>query len=106
MNNVEKALVAINDELPVKRDILTDEYLAIRDIAKEKAAARPGGVSENILFDAIWTAFDYGFWKGWKHCEAECEYTRSLKVLMEIIDGCTPNQIQEAKRLLETIKKG
>lgn len=72
MNIVEYALEQVKDGvLPVSRPINCHELTVIHEIAKEAAKNMPGGIEENIVYDAIGAAYNYGFWQGWKHCEAE-----------------------------------
>ena len=72
MNIVEYALDQIRDEtLPVKRNINCYEINVIRETAKKLAEKMPGGLEDNLVIMAIGAAYDYGFWQGWNHCEAE-----------------------------------
>ena len=72
MNIVEYALFAIKEEIiPVNRAMSCYEMSSIREIAAKAAAKRPGGMNGNLIFEAISIAYRFGFWMGWKHCEAE-----------------------------------
>ena len=104
MNNVEQALRSIDGVLSVKRELSSDEIANIYDIAKGKATAFIE-TEKDIMFRAIKTAFDYGYWQGWKHCAEECEYNKSLTELVKAVNGCTHEQIEEMLRMLREIKK-
>ena len=72
MNIVKYALEQVDNEaFPVDRKINAFEINEIRRIAEEKAKGMPGSTESNIAFTLIGEAFKYGFWQGWKHCEAE-----------------------------------
>ena len=72
MNVVKYALEQIDDRaLPVSRDLNAFEINELREIAEKRAKSLPGNVEENIAFELIKEAFGFGFWQGWKHCEAE-----------------------------------
>lgn len=95
MNIVEYALFAIKEEIiPVNRAMSCYEVSSIREFAAKAAAKMPGGVNGNLIFEAISIAYRFGFWMGWKHCEAE-----SLEIDFDvdqadedlIVDTATPD---------------
>lgn len=72
MNIVEYALLSIKEDIiPVNRPMSAYELSSIREIAAKAAAKMPGGVNGNLIFEAVSIAYRFGFWAGWKHCEAE-----------------------------------
>lgn len=72
MNIVEYALEQVKDgALPVTRQLNCYELRVLREIAEKTAASMPGGLDGNLVFEAICKAYDYGFYQGWRHCEAE-----------------------------------
>ena len=95
MNIVEYALFAIKEEIiPVNRAMSCYEMSSIREFAAKAAAKRPGGVNGNLIFEAISIAYRFGFWMGWKHCEAESmEFDFDVDQAAEdlIVDTATPD---------------
>ena len=98
MNIVEYALEQIKDgALPVTRHINCHELAVIHEIAKEAAKKMPGGVDGNIVFDAIGAAYDYGFYQGWRHCEAERPEIEAFEVDEDPADSEADKSIEEVE---------
>lgn len=61
---LEMKIIEVKDGiLPCTRDITADEMTEIKALAEKEESCK--------LFHAITAAYYYGFWNGWKHCEAE-----------------------------------
>lgn len=74
MNRIENIIGLIKDDaLPARRSLYVQEVLKIREMAMkpaEKDKGKEAELRESIL-EAIDIAYNYGFWMGWKYCEAE-----------------------------------
>lgn len=74
MNRIENIVGLIKDDaLPARRELYVNEVLQIRELAMEPAEKNNGKESESrvSILEAIDIAYNYGFWMGWKYCEAE-----------------------------------
>ena len=74
MNRIENIVGLVKDDaLPARRAIYVDEVLQIRELAMKPAETNKGKEIElrEAILAAIDIAYNYGFWMGWKYCEAE-----------------------------------
>lgn len=74
MTKIEKILGYMKDDvLPGKRDIKAVELYQIKAMANKPAEedTLTDIDPDEAILDAIERAYNYGFWMGWKYCEAE-----------------------------------
>ena len=72
MRKIEEIIELMKDDvLPAKRILSAHEVYKIKELAsKHSEEGKEVDPSEAIL-DAIEIGYTFGFWMGWKYCEAD-----------------------------------
>lgn len=72
MKKIEEIIELMKDDvLPAKRALYVREVYKIKELAMKPGEDSKAVDSGDVILIAIEKAFNYGFWMGWKYCEAE-----------------------------------
>lgn len=72
MKKIEEIIELMKDDvLPAKRILYAREVYKIKELAMKPDEDGKAVDPSEVILNAIEKAFNYGFWMGWKYCEAE-----------------------------------
>ena len=72
MRKIEEIIELMKDDvLPAKRTLYAREVYKIKELATKPSEEGKDADPGEAILDAIIIGYTFGFWMGWKYCEAE-----------------------------------
>lgn len=72
MKKIEEIIELMKDDvLPAKRTLYAREVYKIKELATKPSEEGKDADPGEAILDAIEIGYAFGFWMGWKYCEAE-----------------------------------